>query len=101
MIGPASKHLIFIHLSLYYLCQVNCSELLPSPLSVSSLFVIIVLDVNEAPYNLSISSQTVNENESPGELVSMLSVRDPDFPVREEQVFPNCIAVNKNAFESF
>ena len=64
----------------------------------SSLFVINVLDVNEAPYNLSILSQTVNENEPPGELVSMLSVRDPDFPVRKEQLFPNCIAVNKNAF---
>ena len=65
----------------------------------SSLFVINVLDVNEAPYNLSISSQTVNENEPPGVLVSMLSVRDPDFPVRKEQLFSNCIAVNKNAFE--
>ena len=67
---------------LSFLPQVSCTELLPNPLSVSALFTINVQDVNEAPYNLTISSKTVKENGFPWDFVGMLSVLDPDLPVR-------------------
>lgn len=60
----------------------TCTELLPNPFSVSSLFVIHIQDVNEAPYNLTISPNKVNENGRPGDFVGTLSVLDPDLPVR-------------------
>ena len=62
--------------------QVSCTELLPKPLSVSALFTIDVQDVNEAPYNLTISSKTVKENGFPWDIVGVLSVLDPDLLVR-------------------
>ena len=68
-------------LNLNFLSQVTCTELLSNPLSVSSVFFINVQDVNEAPYNLTISSQSVSENQVTGYFVGMLSVLDPDLPV--------------------
>ena len=67
--------------------QVTCTELLFNPFSISSLFVIDIQDVNEAPYNLTISSPTVSENGPPGDFVGTLSVLDPDSPVR--RLLPN------------
>ena len=66
---------------LNFLSQVTCTELLSNPLSVSAVFFINVQDVNEAPYNLTISSQSVSENQETGYFVGMLSVLDPDLPV--------------------
>ena len=66
---------------LNFLSQVTCTELLSNPLSVSAVFFINVQDVNEAPYNLTISSQFVSENQETGYFVGMLSVLDPDLPV--------------------
>ena len=68
-------------LNLNFLSQVTCTELLSNPLSVSSVFFINVQDVNEAPYNLTISFQSVSENQETGCFVGMLSVLDPDLPV--------------------
>ena len=73
---------VFIVLTrLNFLSQVTCTELLSNPLSVSAVFFINVQDVNEAPYNLTISSQSVSENQETGYFVGMLSVLDPDLPV--------------------
>lgn len=41
-----------------------------------------IQDVNEAPYNLTISANNVTENGPPGVVVGTLSVHDPDLPVR-------------------
>ncbi|XP_048583508.1 protocadherin Fat 4 isoform X2 [Nematostella vectensis] len=63
-----------------YAVAVNCSERISPPLSISSIFDIDVLNVNEPPYNLSISGTKIPENGSPGDLVGVLSVQDPDTP---------------------
>ncbi|XP_068740239.1 protocadherin Fat 4-like [Montipora capricornis] len=63
-----------------YTINVTCTDLAPNPLSVSSLFILDVLDVNEAPCNLSISSQTIKENGRVGDEVGVFNVQDPDLP---------------------
>ncbi|XP_015750243.1 PREDICTED: protocadherin gamma-A4-like [Acropora digitifera] len=66
-----------------YTVKVTCTELVPNPFSVSSLFFVHVVDVNEAPCNLSLSSQTIPENIPSGAEVGLFSVHDPDLQVRQ------------------
>ena len=62
--------------------------MLSNPLSVTETFTISVTDVNESPFNLTISGDTVKENGFSGEIVGDLAVQDPDTPV-SRQVFLN------------
>ena len=73
----------YLYSKVHFISQVTCTDLTPNPLSVSSLFIVDVVDVNEAPCNLSISSKTIKENRIVGDEVGVFNVQDPDLPVGE------------------
>ncbi|MFM7426568.1 MAG: cadherin domain-containing protein [Elainella sp.] len=60
----------------FYLIRVRTTD--PGGLSLEQTFRIDVTDLNEAPTDLALSSQTVNENVALNTLVGTLSTTDPD-----------------------
>ena len=48
------------------------------PLSLAKDFKITIIDVNEAPVNITLSSGNVAENSAPGTVIGQLNVTDPD-----------------------
>lgn len=50
----------------------------PGGLTVETSFVILIQDINEAPTNIALSSDKVQENRKSGTIVAQLNVTDPD-----------------------
>ena len=48
------------------------------PLSLAKDFKVTIIDVNEAPVNISLSPANIAENSSPGTVIGQLNVTDPD-----------------------
>ena len=61
-----------------HVVTVSCSDLVEDSLSLQTEVVVNILNTNEAPRDLTLSSQTVSEAASIGDIVSDLSTTDPD-----------------------
>ena len=65
--------------------RVLCRD--PAGLSVENTFVILVVDVNEAPTSITLSNDKVNENLKMGLEVAQINVTDPDNTNSQVQTF--------------
>ena len=83
-IGLVSRwtYTILFHLSFCnFNLKVTCTEEVPNPYNITKTFILNVVDVNEAPGGINITSNTVAENLDPGSVVGRVYAVDPDNEV--------------------
>ena len=66
---------------LNFFLKVTCTENLPNPYNITRTFIVIVVNVNEAPRGISITPNTIAENLDPRSIVGKVSAVDPDNEV--------------------
>ena len=59
----------------------TCTENLPNPYNITRTFIVIVVNVNEAPRGINITPNTIAENLDPRSIVGKVSAIDPDNEV--------------------
>ena len=70
-------HLSFCNFDL----KVTCTEEVSNPYNITKTFILKVVNVNEAPGGISITSNTIAENLDPGSVVGRVYAVDPDNEV--------------------
>ena len=58
--------------------RIQCEDNGSPPLSLAKDFKIIIIDLNEAPVNITLSPANIAENSAPGTVIGQLNVTDPD-----------------------
>eukprot|EP00794_Sanderia_malayensis_P003136 gene3136-3604_t len=61
-----------------YSLEVKCTEIHLNPYNITKNFILTVVNVNEAPTGINITSNTIPENQSPGYFIGTLVAVDPD-----------------------
>ena len=72
----------------------NCSQVGDVSIHISSILPVFVSDVNEAPFNLTLSNTAVEENmESTPSFVATISAKDPDHNV-SITIYSYCVHIH-------
>lgn len=62
----------------FYDVNITCVENTTNKYSISKMFNIVIGNVNEAPTDIALKPDNINENNLPGAIVGVIQFRDPD-----------------------